>query len=351
MKNSAQTGHRGAALVALAVFLILACTGLLIVSYFFGYVIPPGQMGLRQVTFGPSQGFGQEALAPGYHWSIPMYTKIHFIPETVQVISLQREEGDTSRVAPSLEVQTKDGSSVDVDITVLARYLNGRTEEHGGPADLIQNFGLEPERWITNIVTVASNELKKSLGRLSTSEFYDPNKRELQVQRAFKGMNERLLPNGVRVEAVLLRRYTYVEARIDDAIFLKNLQDQEERLNEALSLKAEAKAELEQVSAEWDAKIKTLRVQGENIGTVIRSEADLYETQKVAEGDLLVARAHAEVDRLKAGALANAQGAEIYVGRELAPLLSSLKGGVVTQIDPYDLNEWMKKLGVGGEVR
>jgi hypothetical protein len=34
------------------------------------------------------------------------------------------------------------------------------------------------------------------------------------------------------------------------------------------------------------------------------------------------------------------------VARELAPILASLKGGIVTDIDPYDLGKWVDKLGV-----
>ena len=114
---------------------------------------------------------------------------------------------------------------------------------------------------------------------------------------------------------------------------------------------AEVQAELRQVEAEGDAKIKTLSVEGENKAKVVRSEADLYQQQKMAEGDLLVAQAVAEVDRLKAGVLAKSNGAANYIARELTPLLGSLKGGIVRNANPYDLEAWMKRLGIASELQ
>jgi regulator of protease activity HflC (stomatin/prohibitin superfamily) len=166
------------------------------------------------------------------------------------------------------------------------------------------------------------------------------------MREADKGIRARLAEFGIGLEAVLVRRYTYREGRIDKAIFDKNLQDQEERLNVAASKLSEAKALSEQVSAEMDAKIQTLKVEGENKARVVHSEGELYQTQKVAEGDLLVAKAAAEVDTLKANLLAKTEGTQTYVAKELAPLLGSLKGGVVSDLNPYDMDEWVKRLGL-----
>ncbi|HMO02910.1 MAG TPA: SPFH domain-containing protein [Oligoflexia bacterium] len=333
----------------LLLFLVIFIGGILILAYTFGEIVRPGQMGIRQITFGPSQGFSNEGLSPGYHWSVPFYSKIHIIPRTVQTINLERADGEThnrDRVRDSVEIQTTDGSGVKADITLLYRFYAERSADHGGPAELIRGLGIDSHRWTQSIETSAINELRKALGRLSTSQFYDPALREAAIIDSQREINKRLSPYGIGVEAVLLRRYTYTEERIDTAIFQKNLQDQEERLNNAASLLAQAKAELEKVAAEWDAKIKTLKVEGDNKARVIRSEGELYRREKIAAGDLLLAEARAEIDRQRAAALAQTKGAESYLGRELAPLLTSLRGGVIGQIDPYDLEGWLKKLGV-----
>jgi hypothetical protein len=311
----------------------------------FGYVVSPGQMGVRQVTLGPMQGFSKRGLTPGYHWSIPLYSKIHFIPSTLQQLHLHRDSRQYPDSPGSLEVQTTDGSSVDVDLSIWYYFYPDSSTEHGGPAELLKQVGYAPD-WQAHIQTAVINELKKALGRLSTSQFYNPELREAEVASAKAEMNRRLKEDGIGIEAVLLRRYTYTEQRIDRAIFEKNLQDQEEALNAAASRLAEARAALEKVSANWDAKIKTLQVQAENKIRVIRSEADLYQKERNAQGDLSVAEATAQVERKKAGVLASTKGAEVFVARELAPLLASLKGGLIDQLDPYDLESWVERLGV-----
>jgi regulator of protease activity HflC (stomatin/prohibitin superfamily) len=333
----------------------------------FGYSVKPGFIGVRLIKFGPFRGMTESGLRPGSHWGVPggFYTVVHPVPQTLQFLNFNRDPSDSTTDLPFLEIQTSDRATVDVDITVASRFYSrpGESDEttygdvldavktnkkikHGGPADLIKTLGIAPDRWLNHIRRSAEDELKRALGALSTGDFYDPKKRETQIALAHESMNRALAPVGIRIESVLLRRYTYREGRIDEAIFQKNLQDQEERLNVAASKLAEAQASLEQVAAEADAKISTLRVEGENKARVIRSEGELYENEKKAQGDLESASAKAEVDRLRSQALAKARGAEIYVAKELAPLVGSIRGGVVSEMDPYNLDEWISRLGV-----
>lgn len=344
------SGTRGSApLRVLMLLLGLAIMGGALV-YTFGYIVWPGEIGVRQITFGPAQGFSKVGLKPGYHWSVPWYSSIHKVPQTLQSLDLHRDQDLYPESVGALEVQTTDGSSVDVDITVLYRFFpdsvmnEDGTMVHGGPADLLLRVGYAGD-WLEHIQTAVINELKKSLGRLSTEQFYRPDLREPQVARALDELRKRLSVDGIRVESILVKRYTYTEERIDREIFEKNLQDQEERLNIAASQLSQARAELEQVAADWDAQIKTLEVTGEREVRVIESEADRYQREKRAEGDLLVAKAKAEVDRLKATALARSKGASVYIARETVPVIGALRGGLVTGIDPFDLEAWMDRFG------
>lgn len=329
--------------------LVALVVAIFITSLVFGVVVPPGSVGVRQIAFGPGQGFSDEGLLPGYHWSIPIYSKVHVIPQTIEPLHMLREgEGGRSKLFGPVEIQTTDGSSVVVDFSILTKFFSSSDKDHGGPADLLKQLGANRTTWMETVRRVATDELKRSMARLSTGEFYNPVRREEEIAVAQVAINNRLKEFGIGVIAVLLRRYTYAEERIDSAIFEKNLQDQEERLNAAASILAEAKAASEAVEAELDARITTLKVEGENKVRVIRSEGDLYEADKVAQGDLAVAKAMAEVDSLKAGVLARSAGAEAYVARELAPLMSSLKGGVVSDVDPYNLDGWLNKFGAKG---
>jgi regulator of protease activity HflC (stomatin/prohibitin superfamily) len=350
---------QGAIVTALIVFVAVTT-----IAYTFGVVVPPGAMGIRQVMLGPAQGFSAEALPPGYHWSIPMYSRVHVLPATVRVIDMHRDNPENAPGGfPALEIKTTDGATVEIDVSILNRLLtkagseqatfNDKVEtlEHGGPTDLITKIGLADRQWDERINTIASGELRRSLGRLSTADFYNPKARMAAVLDALHNTRRELAPFGIRIESILLRRYTYESERINDAIFGKNLQEVEERLNAAKSLFAKAAAELADVEAKLDAEIRTTRMRGENAATVLRSEGDLLEAQKRAEADLLVAKAQAEVDRLRAGALTRVGAANLLAAREMAPIIDSLRGGIVVGLDPFDPQQWLTRLSGGPEKR
>ena len=156
-----------------------------------------------------------------------------------------------------------------------------------------------------------------------------------------------LAPLGVSVEGVLLRRYTY-RAEIDQAIFKKNLQELEMAYNKVAGEFAEAEKAVNKVDAEGTVAIKNLEKQAGGEVEKIRSEGDLYLREKKAEGELLVAKARADVDKMRNEVLTKV-GSDVYVALQLAQLLSSLKGGVVTNLDPYDFDGWVGRLSGNGK--
>jgi len=347
----------------LGILIVILIVGA-VVFFTFGKIVAPGFIGVRQVTAGPGQGFSKSGLNPGLHFTVPFIVNVYLIPRTVQVLNFHRKGSDSDIESvshdpdevSSLEIRTSDGLSVDLDVSVLTRFYERpstpeeeaqNSSAHGGPADLFTRVGIPETDWDNQIRRVAADELRQSLGALLARQFYDePVVRAEALARAQVAMRARLDPVGIKVESVLLRRYTYKDKLFDEAIFNKNLQEQEQRLKDASGRLAEVKAKLEQVAAEWDAKVENLKVKGEGESQVLHSEAMLFENQKKAEGDLLVSKAQAEVDRLKAAALAQSTGADVFVAREMAPLLSSLKGGIVTNLDPYDVDSWARRLGV-----
>ncbi|MDD7474400.1 MAG: SPFH domain-containing protein [Bdellovibrionota bacterium] len=315
-------------------------------SYVFGVVVYPGEVALRQINFGPKQGVQKKILDAGLVWNIPFYSKIYKVPSVIQTLYLTNNDKESKTTEGVLEVQTVDGSSIFADIYVLYQFINEseNISKEQGAYNLLTQIGVSGDLWMQRIKTATINELKKSLGSLSTSEFYNPYKREKAVLEAQYKINDRLKKFGISVAGLLLGRYTYKEMRIDNAIFEKNIQDQEERLNTARKKLGEAQAKTTELEAKWDAKIKTLLVEAENDAKVIMSKADLYEGEKKAQGDLLVSKAIAESQKLKADALKQS-GADMYVTKELAPMVKSLKGGVVNGVDPYNLKTWMSKFG------
>jgi len=332
--------------------------GLAVLLFMFGTLVPPGSFGVRQIKFGPGQGFLPAGLSPGLHWAVPFYSTVYIVPQTVQVLHFHagnenssRRGADFATTFPALEIQSADRATVDVDVSIIYSFFpeRGTTDGvvHGGPADLFK-LGTVSDAWRNEVRRRAEDQLKRKLGLLQTAKFYAPEAREPLMDEARVEINQALAPSGIVVRAVLLRRFSYREDRIDNAIFQKNLQEQEERRNVAQGKFVEVEGLVKKLEAEKNAEIETARVQGDSKARVIRSEGELYEAQLQAQADLLVAKAQAESDKLRAAALSQSAGSQAYVARELAPLVASLKGGIVTGIDPYDLNTWAKKLGGSG---
>jgi len=358
------------------VFIIFILT--LIPYLFFGKVVPPNFIGLRQnylgIPFLLREGFEEKGLDSGLQWQIPYLSAVHTLPRDFQIVNFNGNTKSNIWDKGDLLVPTTDGSKVLTDITLVIRFFSapGKTQLkeipnetgnitvstevtapivraverlHGGPLQLIDAYSLNLQSIIDRFSQIAGNGLRMELSTLSTTDYYDPVKREDAALKAHDLLNDKLAPLGIEIWATLIRRYVYEEKKIEDQIFAKNLQDQMEHLNASLSMLSEAKAETERLRALWDAKILSLDVEGKAKADILESEAKLYESQKIAEGDLLVASAKAEVDSAKRDVLsASTAGADIYVARELAGVISALNGGIVSGIDPFNIDKWVERL-------
>jgi regulator of protease activity HflC (stomatin/prohibitin superfamily) len=342
---SSRHREHGGLLTSFLILLAIIGGALAVVAFVFGTVVPVGAVGVRKIAFGPGQGLRHASLAPGLQWAAPYYSTIYMVPQTLRILDF---------AAPrSLDIPTVDGTTVDVDAAVVYRFYpsQGDTDgvKHGGPAELIQNVGATDAQWSRYLSQVAENELKRTLSALSTVEFYEPGAREARVKVAEEVLRERLAPLGVDVQAVLLRRYRYRD-EIDQAIFKKNLQELESAYNKVAGEFAEAQRDVNQVEADGNVAIQNLEKRGVGDAEIIRSEGDLYRREKHALGDLLVAEAKANVDRMR-GEVLSKVGGDVYVALQLAQFLASLKGGVVSNVDPYDFDAWVKKLAGSSTVR
>ena len=334
----ARVREHGRFLTSFLVFLALVGGTLAVIAFVFGTVVPVGAVGVRKIAFGPGQGLRHRSLPPGLQWAVPYYSTVYMVPQTLRILDFSAPR--------SLDIPTVDGTTVDVDAAVVYRFYSSQGEsegiKHGGPADLIQNVGATDVQWSRYLSQVAENELKRALSALSTVEFYEPGAREARVKVAEEVLRERLAPLGVNVQAVLLRRYRYRD-EIDQAIFKKNLQELESAYNKVAGEFAEAQRDVNQVEADGNVAIQSLEKRGVGDAEMIRSEGDLYRREKYAQGDLLVAEAKANVDKMRGDVLAKV-GGDVYVALQLAQFLGSLKGGVVSNVDPYDFDTWVKKL-------
>lgn len=366
--------ERGSSIVSFLVFAVIAIIVLnILVFYVFGQIVRPNEIGLRRNYFSIpgmlKEGYVDKGLLPGLHWKIPGISTVQLLPRDFQFVHLNDRErlgGDLD--LDQLEIPTTDGSKVRTDITLILRYFEEPSTEaapaaqpegadeskvpfvtyqqrpHGGPKDLVNSFGSTQTGQLRIFATKAEESVKKALSKLTTTDYYNPVVRERAALKAREIVNDDVAPDGIELWATLIRRYVYSEKNIDDQIFAKNLQEQTERLNAAERALQEAKAETEETKARWDAEIKDLLVEGQQRRDVIMSEADRYEVEQVSIGDRMVEESIAKVDQAKNTVLTDTPGAEVYIARQMAPLLTTLEGGVVTDIDPYDVDSWVKKL-------
>ena len=343
----------GRALTSLLFLILILAAALGGVAFIFGTVVPIGYVGVRKVAFGPGQGLGTKPLDPGFHWTIPGYSTIYQVPQSIKILDFDRDTRTNQNSFGSLDIPTVDGTTVDIDAAVLYRFFSkaGKTAglSHGGAAELINQVGATEAQWGRYISQVAENELKRALSALSTVEFYDPKTRDARMVYTEQQLRERLAPLGVRIDAVLLRRYTY-RAEIDQAIFKKNLQELESAYNKVGGEFAEAQRDVNKVETDGVVAIQNLDKQGISEAEKIRSEGDLYRREKIAQGTLLIAKAKATNDRMRNEVLSKV-GSDVYVALQLAQSLASLKGGVVANVDPYDFDGWVKKLSGANPVK
>ena len=382
--GSGESEGRKSFLRGLIGLLFLAGVVVSLVFFVFGQVVGPNEIGIRRnyVSLGVlKEGYQENGLLPGLHWKIPGVSTVQMVARDFYFLHLNNdsngpfeEDSEYSRRLGELEIPTTDGSKIKTDVTLVVRYFDGPGTEpavvptddtslpspvpfahrkeltHGGPRELINIYTTDPTRQMDLLVRQAEDYLKKNLSNLSTTDFYNPSLREAAALNANDAINSSVNQHGIEIWASLIRRYVYSEQNIDNQIFAKNLQEQTERLNSAKRRLEEARAETKDKMAELDAKIMDVKVQGEQEKAVIVSEADRYELEQRSVGDRMVQEAYAEVDRLKNTVLTETKGADVYIARQMAPILSTLQGGVVTDIDPFNINDWVKKF-IAPEVK
>ena len=371
--------RRGPLRVFISIMIWLGLVGgaLFALLYFvFGTVVPPNRIGVRinYFSFGVfQQGYSRDGLAPGLHVRFPGLSDIVLLPRDFQFVSMSADPiGGELQLVP-LQVQSSNGPRLNVDSMFVTRWfadqdLSGPTEvqleagpdegpvplparqkvAHGGPSDLITYFGFDPQGQLSKFARIAQNELSKALNELASSDFYDPVLRERAVMhKAYQAVNRLVNPQGVEVWAILLGRYVNEKEEIDNQIFAKNLQTQTARLRIAQTGLAEVTAQIDKTRELWTQKIVEKSVEASSYLVRKEAEARFFEETKIAEGEQELKTRSAEITSKKNRLLSELPGADVYIAREMVPLLRTLGGGVVSDVDPYNIDAWVDRL-LGG---
>lgn len=346
---------------------IVVCLAAAAVVFRFCVIkIAPGQIGVLTKEWGG--GLQQEDYPPGYYLNLgPLHTW-NVMDTTVQTLDFLRSTpGKVSRVSyntqryNALNVKSSDGADVALDITVKYQIEPGQSWRV-----FSEKGGLEGYKGIVR--TTTEDVLRLELGRLTTENFFDPDKRTQTQQQMMDTLRPKLLDDiQVNLVAILIRDLSFQET-FEARIKAKTLTVQEAEVEIAEKVAAVALGETNRIRAETEAKVqvigetlqKTLtEMRAENdksIQRVIadyekyvtesRSEAELYGAQKEAAGIELLRTAEAKGEALRRAALSNGGGNTLVALRAVENLqLGDLM--LSTQlVNPLDFDAMMARFGI-----
>jgi regulator of protease activity HflC (stomatin/prohibitin superfamily) len=294
--------------------------------------VPPDQIGVRQISYGPNKGLQKEEVDPGWRHEISSYERIYTFPRDIQAVEFTNNAAETGAghmQRPAVKVPTVDGYPVDLDVTVLYRIKD--------PYLLASRFGLSKAYEEAVVVRFTDPMVKQYLGELLAEEFYHE-KRLIQVHALKTALTQRFKENGLELADVLIRQYDYPET-FQALTEQKKIQDQSVLTNQALAKQAEVQTRLNRVIAEGQNLVNVSTAEFNAQITGINAQKDLYQRQKKAEADLLVKTAQANGTEQVNRALEGAGSAKLLRLRRGLALLEAIKGPIYITEDPTDLGK------------
>ena len=328
--------------------------------------IEPGQTGVLNKEWGG--GLQQQDYPPGYYLSLgPLHTW-NVMDTTVQTLDfLRANPGKVSRVTPhtqrfdALNVKSSDGADVALDITVKFQIEPSQSWKV-----FSEKGGLEGYKRIVR--TTTEDILRLELGRLTTENFFDPDKRTQTQQQMMDTLRPKLLDDiQVNLVAILIRDLSF-QATFEARIKAKTLTVQEAEVEIAEKVAAVALGETNRIRAETEAKVSVI---GENLQKTLAemrasnnkdiqrvvadyekyvtetlSDAELYAARKEAEGITLLKDAEARGEALRRAALANGGGSTLVALRAVENLNLGDMMLSTQLVNPLDFDEMMKRLGI-----
>jgi regulator of protease activity HflC (stomatin/prohibitin superfamily) len=168
----------------------------------FGWIgfhrVPPGTIGVKQVNFGGG-GIVREDYPSGLHYGLKGYHSWHAIDGRTQMISFGWS--DEPADAEHLKVRTANGNYVRIGLAVPFRVKRGEAHQ------LVED-GLK-STYRQRVQTAVEKTLTTELGRLSTEEFWDTDRRNAALAEALPKLNRDLAPLHVEAQDVLIELFRF----------------------------------------------------------------------------------------------------------------------------------------------
>ncbi len=292
--------------------------------------VAPDQIGLRQVSFGPSKGLQKSLVGAGYRRQIRGYETVRTFPRDIQIIEFTNnpaERGPDHRTVSAINVPTVDGYPVAVDVTVMYRVAD--------PFKVVSRFGFGRAFEDNVVIRLTDPVVKKHLGELRAEEFYR-DQRLIKARNLRNELSAAFRENGIQLADILIRQYDYPDT-FQSLTEQKKIQDQSVLTNRALAKQAEVETRLKLTVAQGQnlINIKTAEYQAQITG--INAQRELYERQRHAEADLLVRKAEAEGSEMINRSMEGPGSEKLLKLRKGLALLNGIKGPIYISEDPTDL--------------
>lgn len=268
--------------------------------------------------------------------------------EQTVVLTQKLKQGDKPW-ADHVEVKTRDGSGVDVDVTVNYQII----PDMGWV--ILQESGDEDgfRDWIRDYVRTF---VRYKLGELSTEEFYDSANRTKKANEALRDLNGFLDDHGVRVNSVQIQQFSF-DSEYQDKISEKKDLDQSVEREKSTKTATEEKQKTKLIEAEkvkevaiaaMEGKLRQKLVKAQGTAAKIRAQAKvqlekakrqaealLYSSEKQAETILLERTNQAKAIQAFKEAMSSSEGAKNLVMMEYAKRLAEIQlEGTPMKIDP-----------------
>jgi hypothetical protein len=308
--------------------------------------VPADAIGVR--TLATSTGVEDIDFKPGYVLCIPGFHTVKLWDPT------------WTNLCETLQVRGSDQYTTNLDISILFRIQPGKCHE------VAKHYRDEKhiEKLVTNTLNKFVNEV---LAQMKTEDFYNTDIRNAKAAECRDEMHKQLVGDGLEVRYVLLRNIVY-DAKFETQLLQKQLAGQRKSLEISKGLLASAQTETQRKAKDAEAIVKSIdesklqdianrkAITDSQITKLIQdaklaeaeilAEAESYRRQKLAEAELLKAKASAEGIEALSRAYAR-PGAQYYFARKA---LEGMKLGDIevnsNVFNPIDSNVLLRALGV-----
>ena len=361
----------------LRILLIIIIAGIGAIWIFLGLFIvhiDVGEVGVRTLQYSllGKKGVEERDFGPGWHRSIPMLDTWNVFDSTVQTTEFTTEEvrrknqrsfssrnQRSSRGDERIELKSKDGFNIQLDITVKYRIAEGKVH------NMYRLFSTE-DRYKRIVSDQLQDALRTIFGEMITEDFYNPKIRRHKSESASSKLREDLEKNYIDLVDLLIRDISFDPA-YERKILDKKLHDQDVELNKSRALAEEKRGLTNKIEAETEAKVRvieeekkaaelTMKAEADKTIASIRAEAQVKVAKSQADADLFAAELHAkgtylekEADAkgelLKAQALKGSGGSNLVALEAIRELNLGNMEVSTLDTDFLDVEAMVEKLG------